>query len=351
MAVFKDKFTASWACKFRYKNWQGEVKQHKKTGFKTQKEAKEYEKAFLDKQQNSCDMTFQSLYEYYMEDCKARQRPNTIASKEGDFKNHILPFFGKLKVNEITPANIRQWQTTLISSELKASTLRLINIQLSSIFKFAIRIYGLSSNPCTIVGCLPRTKSSTQNFWTLEEFNTFYRSIEGDVKKEVVFLLLFYSGMRIGELLALSISDFDFTKNTVSITKNVSSAYGKPIIGLPKTPKGNRTIALPQTVINKVKEYYFQLYDKAPNALLFPFSDHSIRYWLEQGIEKAGIKRIRVHDLRHTAASIAITNGHSEAAIAQMLGHKSTAMVKHYAHLASKPVFDVANTLSEIIKF
>lgn len=335
MSVFKDSFTGSWACKFRYKNWQGITKQHKKTGFKTQKEAKEYEKAFLDKEQNSCDMTFNSLYEYYMEDCNARMKPKTMYEKKTMFEVSILPYFGKLRINAITPANIRQWQTKLINSErYKQTTLRTLNAQLSAIFNFAVRIYGLQKNPCKLAGTMGSAKGKEMEFWTIEEFNKFLETVQFDIEKTTFFMLLFYSGLRIGEAMALTIKDFDFSKNTVTIDKNYTIAGGKKYIGTTKTVKGNRKIALPQTVMNKVKEYYFQMYDKNPANRLFTCHPVTYKDYLDKGSKQAGLKRIRIHDLRHSHASMLINMGVPVKQISERLGHEDISITLNtYSHL------------------
>lgn len=350
MAVFKDKHTASWACKFRYRNWQGETKQYKKTGFKTQKEAKEYERAFLDKQQNCCDMTFQSLYEYYIADCEVRMKPITVMNKESVFKTAILPYFGKLKVSDITPANVRQWQTALIKTgNYRATTLRKFHKTLSTIFNYAIKVYGLKTNPCKIAGSMGNTKSKEMQIWTPDEFNRFMAELKGQPDKEALYMLLFYSGMRIGEACALTISDFDFENNTVSITKNYVVSKGKEFIYSPKTDKSKRTIMLPTTVMNKIRAYYFQLYDKRPDTRLFSLNEYTYRKCLSLYSEKAGVKRIRLHDLRHSHASLLIHMNVPIKQIAERLGHDNiTITLNTYAHVYKEAEEALADKLEAI---
>lgn len=350
MAVFKDKYTASWACKFRYKNWQGEVKQHKKTGFKTQKEAREYERSYLDKQQNCCDMTFQSLYEYYIVDCEVRMKPITVANKESNFKTVILPFFGKLKVSDISPANIRQWQTGLIKSEhYSATTLRKFHKTLSAIFNYAVKVYGLKANPCKVAGSMGNNKSKEMQIWSLEEFNKFIAELKGQTDKEALFMLLFYSGMRIGEACALTISDFDFKNNTVSISKNYVVSRGKSFIYTTKTDQSKRTIMLPKTVMNKIREYYFQIYDKDNTTRLFSLTEQCYRRYLDRYSGKAGVKKIRLHDLRHSHASMLIHMNVPIKQISERLGHDNiTITLNTYAHIYKEAEEELADKLEAI---
>ena len=335
MATFKDSYTKSWACKFRYRNWQGETKQHKKTGFKTQKEAKEYEKAFLDREKNSCDMTMQSLFDYYIADCKARLKPRSVVTKEFNWRLHSAPFFAKKKVNEVTPADIRKWQTEQINSgKFEQNTLIQMHIQLSALFTYAVKVYGLAKNPCSIAGNFGRSKTSKDEYWTVEEFNCFLNAVKDDIEQEAVFTLLFYSGMRIGEVQALTIDDFDFAKNTVTISKTYQRLERKDVIGPPKTEGSRRTITLPPSVMAKVREYHFTLYDKGKANRLFFRSQECYLRWLKRGAQRAGVKLITLHSLRHSHASLLINMGTPIKQISERLGHdnvKTTLTV--YAHM------------------
>lgn len=350
MAVFKDSYTQSWACKFRYKNWQGETKQHKKTGFKTQREAKEYEKAFLDKQQNNCDMTFNSLFLYYIDDCQARMKPTTVSNKESNFKTAILPYFGEKRINEITPADIRQWQTELIKNgTYKNSTLRKTHKQLSAIFNFAIKVYGLKQNPCTVVGNIKSTKSEEMEFWTLEEFNRFMQAISGMIDKEAFFLLLFYSGMRIGEACALTFSDFDFQNNTVSINKNYVVVKGTAYIYGTKTKKSTRTIRMPRIVMEKIREYSSHIYGLSASTRLFDRSESKYRECLKRYSVKAHVKTIRIHDLRHSHASLLINMGIPVKQISERLGHDDvTITLSTYSHMYKEKEEELVSELDKL---
>lgn len=350
MAVFKDSYTNTWACKFRYVNWQGETKQHKKTGFKTQKEAKVYEHEFLDKQQNNCDMTFKALFEYYIEDCTARMKPITVINKESTFKTAILPYFGEKRINEIAPSNIRQWQTELIKKgKYKNSSLRKLHKQLSAIFNFAVKVYGLKKNPCTVVGNIKSTKTEEMKYWTVDEFNQFFKALDREIDKEAFFILLFYSGIRIGEACALTYGDFDFTNNTVTINKNYVVAKGKAYIYDTKTQKSNRIIKLPRNVMNKIREYSFHLYGRNANTRLFDRSEVTYRGWLKRYSEKAKVKKIRIHDFRHSHASLLINIGVPVKQISERLGHDDvTITLSTYAHMYKEKEDELMQKLEEI---
>lgn len=353
MAVFKDGFTSSWACKFRYRNWQGETKQHKKTGFKTQKEAKEYEKDFLDRLNQSSDILFRTLAEKYLEDRKTRIKPSSYYSINNLIKDTILDFFGGLKVCDITPLIVRTWQNQQKNKGYSDKYLKNMNSQLSSIFKFGISFYDLASNPVEKAGSFGSEKVININFWTIEEFNQFIVTINDDIQYQTLFYLLFYSGMRIGEALALNYADFNFTENTVSISKTYVKINGVEHILTPKTKKGNRTVTLPKSIMERVREYrlhQFGMDDRKDR--LFPISRNTLNHRFSRWCERAEVKKIRIHDLRHSHASMLIEKGVQPLMISERLGHENIqTTLQIYSHLYPDKQKQIADLLEECSSF
>ena len=146
MPAYKDKKTGKWFCKFYYTDWQGNNRQKWKRGFATKKEALAYERDFLEKQSANPDMTFQNLYELYMEDMTARLKQSTILTKTHICETHILPFFGKKPINEIKASDVRRWQNQLMNSPKGYSKtyLKTINNQLTCMINYAKRFYDLN---------------------------------------------------------------------------------------------------------------------------------------------------------------------------------------------------------------
>ncbi len=212
MPVYKDEKRNTWFCKFYYKDWQGKRCQKKKEGFSTQREAKAFEREFLNKAHASCDMNFKSLVELYFEDCKSRIKPTTLNNKEYIINLKILPFFGEMPLNEISVTAVRKWQNTLLSDETNYSQtyLKSVHNQLSAIFNFAVKYYNLPSNPARICGSIGKKDADSMQFWTVDEFNKFIAIVEDKPMSKAIFNILFWTGIRSGELLALTINDFDF---------------------------------------------------------------------------------------------------------------------------------------------
>ena len=192
-----------------------------KRGFKLQREAKEWERAFLEKQQGTPDMTFQTLYDLYIEDMRHRLRENSIIGKQYVFKNRILPYFKDKPINQISAKDIRDWQNIQIAAGYSDAYLDRIQNMMTTIFNYAVNYYNLPVNPCNKAGHMGK-RTRSMNFWTLDQYNRFI-SLVHNPTAHTALQLLFYSGMRFGELLALTPSDIDFTTNTISITKSISA--------------------------------------------------------------------------------------------------------------------------------
>ena len=139
--------------------------------------------------------------------------------------------------------------------------------------------------------------------------------------------------MRLGELLALTMEDFDFEKNTVRINKSYQRLQGQDVITTPKTPKSNRTIKLPKFLAEEMQEYFAMLYDQTPTDRIFLVTKSFLHHEMERGCKLSGVKKIRIHDLRHSHISHLIDLGFSAVAIADRVGHESIDITYRYSHL------------------
>lgn len=148
------------------------------------------------------------------------------------------------------------------------------------------------------------------------------------------------------EMLALTLNDFDFEERTVSITKNYARIDGEDLFLDPKTPKSNRKITLPQFVCDMVKDYADRLYGYDPSDRLFEVTKHYLKHEMERGCKKTGLREIRVHDLRHSHASLLIELGFAPLLISERLGHESvTTTLEIYSHLYPTKHGEVADRL------
>ena len=167
-----------------------------------------------------------------------------------------------------------------------------------------------------------------------EEFNAFLETVSDKPETRMAFLLLYWIGMRIGELLALTYDDINLEEKTISITKSYQRLKGKDVITQPKTPKSIRIISMPDFLADEFREYCSHLYGIMKNERLFHFTKSHMEHCMAAGIEKSGVKRIRLHDLRHSHASMLVDMGVAPLEIAERLGHeKVETTLNTYSHL------------------
>ena len=334
MKAEKDKKTGKWLIQYRYTDWQGKRRKSTKRGFATKREAEEWLRNFLITQKADFDMKFADFWKMYCADMETRLREHTMRTKKYIVELKILPYFGNKRVNDITAADIRQWQNELIKMGYSPTYLKTINNQLSAIFNYAIRYYDLKSNPCAKAGSMGKSKAEEMDFWTGEEFRKFIDSVMNKRLSYMAFMTLYRTGMRMGELLALNPKDIDLEKRTISITKSYQRLGKKDVITPPKTPKSKRVITIPEFLAADIKDYMDSLYDLQENDRLFPITKYYLEHEMQRGIKESGVKRIRVHDLRHSHASMLIELGFSPLEIANRLGHeKVETTLNTYAHL------------------
>lgn len=334
MKAEKDKKTGKWLIQYRYTDWQGKRRKSTKRGFATKREAEEWLRNFLITQKADFDMKFEDFWKMYCADMETRLREHTMRTKKYIVELKILPYFGDKRVNDITAADIRQWQNELIKMGYSPTYLKTINNQLSAIFNYAVRYYDLKSNPCVKAGSMGKSKAEEMDFWTGEEFRKFIDSVMNKRLSYMAFMTLYWTGMRMGELLALNPKDIDLEKRTISITKSYQRLGKKDVITPPKTLKSKRVITIPEFLAADIKDYMDSLYDLQENDRLFPITKYYLEHEMQRGIKESGVKRIRVHDLRHSHASMLIELGFSPLEIANRLGHeKVETTLNTYAHL------------------
>ena len=334
MKAEKDKKTGKWLIQYRYTDWQGKRRKSTKRGFATKREAEEWLRNFLITQKADFDMKFEDFWKIYCADMETRLREHTMRTKKYIVELKILPYFGNKRVNNITAADIRQWQNELIKMGYSPTYLKTINNRLSAIFNYAVRYYDLKSNPCAKAGSMGKSKAEEMDFWTGEEFRKFIDSVMNKRLSYMAFMILYWTGMRLGELLALNPKDVDLEKRTISITKSYQRLGKKDVITPPKTSKSKRVITIPEFLAADIKDYMDNLYDLQEDDRLFPITKYYLEHEMQRGIKESGVKRIRVHDLRHSHASMLIELGFSPLEIANRLGHeKVETTLNTYAHL------------------
>ena len=210
--------------------------------------------------------------------------------------------------------------------------LKTVNNQLSALMNYAVTHYSLTFNPCKTAGSMGKSKTEEMHIWTQEQYEKFSGAIQKSSVK-LAFDMLFYTRMRSGELLALTPADILPTKR-IDINKNFAKVKGEELFLEPKTPKARRCISIPDFLYDNLHEYISKLYGIGKGDRIFYFTKSALEKEIKRASEKAGLTPIRVHDLRHSHASMLIELGFSPLEIVDRLGHESVkTTLDTYSHL------------------
>ena len=351
MAAFKNKENGTWYVQFRYIDWKGERQQKLKRGFATKKEAQAWEREFLMEKQADINMSFESFVGLYEKDIKPKIKLNTWITKESIIKQKILPYFQKRKLSEITAKDIIDWQneirelTDCHGRPLSKTYLKTVHNQLSAIFNHAIRYYGLQINPAQKAGNMGMEEKKEMLFWTKDEYTKFSEAMMDKPLSYYAFEMLYWCGIREGELLALTPADFNFERGTVSINKSYQRINKQDVITTPKTPKSIRVIQVPKFLCEEMQDYFKMFYSLDSDSRIFPISKNYLHREMARGSKATGVKRIRIHDLRHSHVSLLIDMGFTALAIADRVGHESIDITFRYAHLFPTRQIEMADKL------
>ena len=262
MPAYKDEKRGNWYAAFYYENWKGERQKKMKRGFKTRKAAQEWERQFLLQKAADMNMEFERFVELYREDKLNRLKENTLLTKENIIQLKILPYFRKKKMCDIQTKDVIEWQNTLLACRdekgkpYSQSYLKTIHNQLSAIFNHAVRYYGLKSNPAAIAGNMGKEGQKEMLYWTKEEYLKFADAVMDKPVSYYAFEILYWCGIREGELLALFLMD-------------------------------------------EIKDYLASLYGIKDDQRIFEVTKSYLHHEMDRGAKEAGVKRIRIHDLRH----------------------------------------------------
>ena len=352
MPAYKDKNKGTWYASFYYENWMGVKEKKMKRGFATKREALEWERTFLQQKSSDLNMTFEAFVAQYVADVSGRIRENTWGTKEHILYKKLVPYFGAKKMCEIQSKDVIAWQNEMLNYRDKNGKpyspvyLKTLHNQLSCLFNHAVRHYHLSTNPAAQAGNMGKARNGEMSYWTKAEYQKFAQAIMDKPLSFYAFEMLYWCGIREGELLALTSADFDFQKETVTINKSYQRLKGRDVITDPKTPKSNRVIQMPSFLCQEIQDHIKSLYGVQPTDRIFPVTKSFLYKEMERGCKLSGVKKIRIHDLRHSHISLLIDMGFTALAIADRVGHESIDITYRYAHLFPNRQEEMANKLN-----
>ena len=352
MPIYKDTTNNTYYASICYTDWMGEQKRKIKRGFKLRREAVAYEADFLANLSDDCRKPFEVVANEFLDTCDRKGRKeNTMYTRRAVVAKHIIPYFGSRPICEITPPIVYHWQTHLAEDEAQYAPTYLYNINglLGRIFTFAQKLYGLKNNPVKQLDSLGKARNEHFDYWTQEQFQIFLEGIADekasrsaqikrfcDTKALIVaYKILFYMGLRIGELLALTIDDYKVDKKELVINKSYKRLKGKDIISTPKTPNSNRVLRMPDIVIEALDEHINRIPYPTGDTRIFNFiSTDNVRRALKSEAKRLGLPVIRLHDLRHSCCSLLFSLGCQPLEVKNYLGHKNIFITLNiYAHL------------------
>ncbi|HFI0150982.1 TPA: site-specific integrase [Streptococcus suis] len=328
-------------------------------GFKTEREAKlaeaklieQYESQGAWKKNNAT--TFHEVAQLWFEQYQNTVKASTYLTAENNYNKQIKPFLGHIKIDKVSVLICQKLVNHLSQFGAYGSYVSLVN----RILKFAVNISVIDANPMdkTI-----RARGSYQS--GADEFENYYDKADLDlfldiVKKHkklrdlVMYRILAYGGLRIGELLALDDSDFDFKVNTIQINKTIARTKTGLVEQAPKTKKSKRTISMDAETMRLAKEYYKTLPHPIRGTMkMFPIRSETVRINLKNLIKKHHLKPITPHGFRHTHASLLFDAGVPAKLAQERLGHaKISITLDLYTHLSKTQKNDVVDKLSAYI--
>jgi len=347
----KEMPNGTFTVQFRCKDREGNDLHKFRRGFKSREEAEAWESEYKASRGQSMAMKFSDFLKIYQDDMRPRLRETTWGNKDNLIRTKIKPFFGHMRMEDIRSIDIVRWQNKLM--ELKRPNgepysptyLRSINNQLTAILNHASRYYGLHPNPAVKTMKMGAKEAGEMNFWTKDEYLRFSEAMLEKPKSFIMFEILYWTGVRVGELLALTPSSFDLDKLEMHIRASYQRVGGRDLITDPKTPKSVRVIKIPMFIKEEIEEYLSCNPDIGPADRMFVAAKYYLGHEMKCGCAATGVKRIRIHDLRHSHVSLLIDMGFSALAIAERMGHEATDITFRYAHLFPNVQEDMATAL------
>ena len=343
--------TKKYDVQFRVKDAMGNCKKSTKRGFKRKSDAKKWLNEYELKKSENLSMKFSDYVDVYLEDLQPRLRKTTYETKRTYLRVHITPFFGNYGLDDISVSMVRKWQNQLIERGYSETYQKTLNNQLSALFNHAVAYYGLKNNPVRIAGPIGKEHGDEVEFYTKEEFDRLIEQTMNNQTVYTIFMTFYWTGMRLGELRALTPNDIHIDEKYIDVNKSLQVVKGKEIITDPKTPKSKRRITIPDFLATILKEYMDSLYNPNPNKPIFRMSKGAIHHALKTSAVKAGLKPLRIHAFRHAHAAYLIEMQVPILAISNRLGHeKIQTTMNTYGHLYPNKQRQIADAIEARVK-
>lgn len=352
-----------WMVKFNYTDPKtGKPQTEYKRGFDSKREAKEYEESFLEnlvaddeEEEIPYERTFEDVYhEYLMSHKREDIKESTLRTKRNVFEKHIFPTFRNVVVSEITDDDIAEWQAKMKSAVMpngkhfSNAFLRTIQSQFNSVINYAHSKGYLKLNPLADIKNMG-IKDKRVEFWSAEEYERFAYYAMQYPNYYYAFEVLYWCGLREGEMLALTLNDIDLKEGVISVNKTYQRVGGRDEISTPKTQSSVRKVSMPAFLCDELREYIDMLYEPEADQRVFQITKGTLTRHFQILTQEAGLKKITVHGLRHSHVSLLISKKYDIFEVSKRIGHKSVKTTQDiYGHLFDEVQKTIANDLDSL---
>lgn len=353
MAVRKDKRNNKWMYDGKYKDAFGKFKSYHKTGFNTKREATKAEIEYLESMKSNGSITLDALFDMYLKQNR-HLKERTLLTNERHYNKRIKPFLGDIHIDNINVQMVNSWLSELSKTSLKESTILEYKKLFCKILDFGVKMDLIKSNPVRKVTYKAKKEIIDENkVWTKEQFQQFIKCVD-DEMWNAVFTTFYYTGMRRGELMALTWNDINFDTNKIRINKTLTEMG---TITTPKTQNSIRSLSMNKTLFNELfKRFESQKHLDGFTLDYYVFggirwlSFSSIDKALKCYCVKAGLEPISTHKFRHANASLLIrSQKFDDGVISERLGHTVYTLRQTYAHVYEDMRQNVGDEIENIL--
>ena len=324
----------------------GKEKRISKKGFRTKREAQNYivkaKNEFLNGSVylQSTNITFGDVYKLWDEQHKTQVKESTDYISKSIIKNRILPTFENLKVSKIKLPYCQNYINEL-SKEYARKYVHTIKGIIIQVLDYAVKMEIIPTNYMKLARIPKQTVTKEKKFYTREELLQFLKIVKENYSSDIyiIFHLLAYTGMRVGELRALTWKDIDLKNKTLTINKNMMNVGSKSTVSNTKTKTSERIIFLDDTTIKELKEY-------RKNSNSFNIAgrlvNHPKRHYIGSTLKSIlasfpELGKITPHGFRHTHATLLFEGGSTPKDVQNRLGHKDiTTTLNTYTHITEE---------------
>lgn len=364
MAVYKEK-NGTYKVMYYHINFDGKRVMSTKRGFTKKSEADffdcEMKKRNKSKKMDVSGMLLSDfINKFYFPAKEGELKLKSLMTKRNIIDTHILNVncnpvasFKNMRLRDITADEIILWQKAKQKEGHSESYLLSMRKELSAVLNFAEKRYNWLDNPSASVPRMGKFNDRVRKdeWWTIDEFDAFISTVDIDSRYYLIWNILFYTGIRLGELLALTRYDVDRKLSAIYIDETYARLNKQDIVTTPKTENSVRTIYLPSDIMELLTNYLDIHPDIQGDDRIFSISHRAVEQAFARHIKKSNSRYITVHCLRHSHCAFLISlNSFGMSVISTQMGHKGENVTSQvYAHIYDKDAMNVARVIQEVI--